>query len=108
MIGPEASLAKGVVDEFERRGLRIVGPSREAARLETSKVFAKDFMQRHAIPTARYGVADSVDGAIRILRSGELGNENSPVVVKADGLAAGKGVVVARSRDARETPPLGP
>lgn len=102
MIGPEASLAEGVVDEFERRGLRIVGPSREAARLETSKVFAKDFMQRHGIPTARYRVAPSADEAIRILRSGDLGNESSPVVVKADGLAAGKGVVVARSRDEAE------
>ncbi|HEY5837819.1 MAG TPA: phosphoribosylamine--glycine ligase [Pyrinomonadaceae bacterium] len=102
MIGPEASLAEGVVDEFERRGLRIVGPSREAARLETSKVFAKDFMQRHGIPTARYRVAASADEAIKILRSGDFGNENSPVVVKADGLAAGKGVVVARSRDEAE------
>lgn len=102
MVGPEASLAEGVVDEFERRGLRIVGPNRQAAQLETSKVFAKDFMQRHGIPTARYRVADSVDGAIKILRSGEFGNENSPVVVKADGLAAGKGVVVARSRDEAE------
>ncbi|MGZ5436777.1 MAG: phosphoribosylamine--glycine ligase [Pyrinomonadaceae bacterium] len=102
MIGPEASLAEGVVDEFERRGLRIVGPIREAARLETSKVFAKDFMQRHGIPTARYRVAASADEAIKILRSGDLGNESSPVVVKADGLAAGKGVVVARSRDEAE------
>jgi phosphoribosylamine--glycine ligase len=102
MVGPEASLAEGIVDEFERHGLRIVGPNRKAAQLETSKVFAKDFMQRHGIPTARYGVADSVDGAIKILRSGDFGNENSPVVVKADGLAAGKGVVVARSRDEAE------
>jgi phosphoribosylamine---glycine ligase len=102
MVGPEASLAEGVVDKFERRGLRIVGPSREAARLETSKVFAKDFMQRHGIPTARYRVAASVDEAIKILRSGDLGDETSPVVVKADGLAAGKGVVVARSRDEAE------
>src|ERR687891_2380819 len=81
MIGPEASLAEGVVDEFERRGLRIVGPGREAARLETSKVFAKDFMQRHGIPTARYRVAASEDEAIKILRSGELGNESSSIVV---------------------------
>ena len=102
MVGPEASLAEGVVDEFQRRGLRIVGPSRKASQLETSKVFAKDFMQRHGIPTARYRVADSVDGAIKILRSGEFGNANSPVVVKADGLAAGKGVVVARSLDEAE------
>jgi phosphoribosylamine--glycine ligase len=98
MVGPESSLAQGVVDEFERRGLRIVGPSRQAAQLETSKAFAKDFMQRHGIPTARYRAAASVDEAIKILRSGELSNESSPVVVKADGLAAGKGVVVAQSR----------
>lgn len=102
MVGPEASLAEGVVDEFERRVLRIVGPTRVAAQLETSKVFAKDFMQRHGIPTARYRVAASVDEAIKILRSGELSDESSPVVVKADGLAAGKGVVVARSRDEAE------
>jgi phosphoribosylamine--glycine ligase len=102
MVGPEASLAEGVVDEFERRGLRIVGPGREAAQLETSKVFAKDFMRRHGIPTAGYRVAASADEAIKILRSGELSNESSPVVVKADGLAAGKGVVVARSRDEAE------
>ncbi|HEX5701903.1 MAG TPA: phosphoribosylamine--glycine ligase [Pyrinomonadaceae bacterium] len=102
MVGPEASLAEGVVDEFERRGLRIVGPRRQAAQLETSKVFAKDFMQRHGIPTARYRVAASADEAIKILRSGEFGDESSPIVVKADGLAAGKGVVVARSRDEAE------
>jgi phosphoribosylamine---glycine ligase len=102
MVGPEASLAEGVVDEFERRGLRILGPSREAAQLETSKVFAKDFMQRHGIPTARYRVADSVDAAMAILRSGEFGAETSPVVLKADGLAAGKGVVVAQSRKEAE------
>lgn len=97
MVGPEASLAEGIVNEFEFRGLRIVGPRREAARLETSKAFAKDFMQRHAIPTARYRVADSVDAAIAILRSGEFGTRDSSVVVKADGLAAGKGVVVANT-----------
>ena len=102
MVGPEASLAEGIVDEFQRRGLRIVGPNREASQLETSKVFAKDFMRRHGIPTARYRVASSAYEAIEILRSGELGDESSPVVVKADGLAAGKGVVVARSRDEAE------
>lgn len=102
MVGPEASLAEGVVDEFERRGLRIVGPGKKAAQLETSKVFAKEFMQRHGVPTARYRVAASADEAIKILRSGDLGSESSPVVVKADGLAAGKGVVVARSRDEAE------
>lgn len=97
MVGPEAALAEGIVDEFERRGMRIVGPGREAARLETSKAFAKDFMQRHGIPTAGYRVAVSAEEAIAILRSGEFGARDSSVVVKADGLAAGKGVVVAQT-----------
>jgi phosphoribosylamine--glycine ligase len=95
VVGPESSLAVGVVDEFERRGLSIMGASLAAAQLEASKAFAKDFMARHSIPTARYKVASSADEAIQILKSGEFGNENSAVVVKADGLAAGKGVVVA-------------
>jgi phosphoribosylamine--glycine ligase len=98
MVGPEAALAEGVVDEFERRGLRIVGPTQSAAQLETSKAFAKDFMLRHGIPTARYHVASSVDEALECLRSDAFGDQRSPVVVKADGLAAGKGVVVAVSR----------
>jgi phosphoribosylamine--glycine ligase len=98
MVGPEVPLAAGIVDEFEARGLRIVGPGREAARLEASKAFAKDFMSRHQIPTARYRVASSRDEAMQILASGEFGGENTPVVIKADGLAAGKGVVVAKSR----------
>src|SRR5215510_260320 len=92
MVGPEAALAEGVVDEFEQRGLRIVGATKDASRLETSKAFAKDFMQRHGIPTARYRVASSADEALQHLRTGEFGDERSPVVVKADGLAAGKGV----------------
>src|SRR5574341_1266324 len=102
MVGPEAALAEGIVDQFARRDLRIVGPGTEAARLETSKAFAKDFMQRHGIPTARHRVASSVDEAINCLRSGEFGDAGSPVVVKADGLAAGKGVVVTRSRGEAE------
>lgn len=97
-VGPEAPLAAGIVDEFEKRGLRIVGPGREAARLESSKAFAKDFMRRHGIPTASYRIASSADEALNILRSGEFGGETAPVVIKADGLAAGKGVVVATSR----------
>ena len=100
VVGPEAPLAAGIVDEFEQRGLRIVGPGREAARLESSKAFAKDFMSRHRVPTARYRVASSPDEAIAILQSGEFGGEEASVVVKADGLAAGKGVVVAPSRSA--------
>lgn len=100
MVGPEAPLAAGIVDEFERRGLRIVGPGREAARLESSKAFAKDFMRRHRISTARYRIASSAAQAVEILRSGEFGREDAPVVVKADGLAGGKGVIVAESRAA--------
>ncbi|MDX6404168.1 MAG: phosphoribosylamine---glycine ligase [Blastocatellia bacterium] len=98
VVGPEGPLAAGIVDEFERRGLSIVGPGREAARLESSKAFAKDFMRRHSIPTARYRIASSADEAFRILQTGEFGGKSAPVVVKADGLAAGKGVIVAGSR----------
>src|SRR5438270_260172 len=96
IVGGEASLAAGLADEFARRGLLVAGPKREAARLESSKAFAKDFMLRHKVPTARHRVAASVEEARGALRSGELGDADSPVVVKADGLAAGKGVVVAR------------
>ncbi|MBD0371666.1 MAG: phosphoribosylamine--glycine ligase [Pyrinomonadaceae bacterium] len=98
IVGGEAPLAAGIVDEFESRGLLIAGPRLKAARLEASKAFAKDFMARHRVPTARYRVTDSATAALEILRSGEFGGEDSPIVVKADGLAAGKGVVVARSR----------
>ncbi len=97
-VGGETSLALGIVDEFNRRGLRIIGVSRNAARLESSKAFAKDFMKRNSIPTAAFETAVSADEAIGILRSGVFGNKDSPVVVKADGLAAGKGVVVASNR----------
>lgn len=97
-VGGETSLALGIADEFERRGLRIIGPSLAASQLEASKAFAKDFMSRHGIPTARYAVANSPAEAIAVLNSGGLGGKDSPVVVKADGLAAGKGVVVARDR----------
>ncbi|MFN6963278.1 MAG: phosphoribosylamine--glycine ligase [Pyrinomonadaceae bacterium] len=97
-VGGETALALGIVDEFEKRGSRIVGPSCAAARLEASKSFAKDFMARHNVPTARYKVADSPSAAISMLESGHFGGRDTPVVVKADGLAAGKGVVVARDR----------
>ena len=97
-VGGEGPLALGIVDEFESRGLRIVGPSRDAARLEASKTFAKDFMSRHGIPTAKYRTAHSPAEAVDILRSGHFGEAHVPVVVKADGLAAGKGVVVAADR----------
>lgn len=98
-VGGETALALGIVDEFEKRNLKIIGARRQPAQLEASKAFAKDFMFRHKIPTARYAVADSTEKAAEILRAGKFGDENSPVVVKADGLAAGKGVVVARDRN---------
>lgn len=102
-VGPEAPLTVGLVDAFEHRGLPIVGPSAAASRLEGSKIFAKDFMARHGIPTAVYRVADSPEQAIAFLRSGAFGGADSPVVIKADGLAAGKGVVVAATREEAET-----
>jgi phosphoribosylamine--glycine ligase len=92
IVGPEAPLVAGVVDEFVKEGLAIIGPSKAAARLEGSKIFAKEFMRRHGIPTARFEVAESFEEAVKILARFPL-----PVVVKADGLAAGKGVVVARN-----------
>src|SRR4051812_49741933 len=94
IIGPEAPLDCGIVDRFWGAGLRIFGPPRRAAQLECSKVFAKGFMARHGIPTARYRVCDSAQDARRAVSSGEFGY---PVVLKADGLAAGKGVVVAQN-----------
>ena len=97
-IGGEVSLALGIVDEFERRGLRVIGPNREAAQFESSKSFAKDFMARHGVPTAKYVTAHSPGFAVLELESGDFGDADTPVVVKADGLAAGKGVVVAKNR----------
>jgi phosphoribosylamine--glycine ligase len=96
--GGESPLAAGLADEFERRRLAVAGPTSAAARLESSKAFAKDFMLRHRIPTARYRVAESSAEALGVLRGGEFGAADAGVVVKADGLAAGKGVVVARNR----------
>ncbi len=97
VVGPEAPLAAGVVDVFEKAGLNIVGPTRMAARLESSKIFAKNFMQRHGIPTARFVVPVDFDDAVKT-----LSEFPPPVVIKADGLAAGKGVVVARTREEAE------
>ena len=90
VVGPEAPLAAGVVDEFRARGLRIFGPTRAAAQLESSKAFAKDFMKRHAIPTAAYDTFTDVAAA-----HAYVDRIGAPIVIKADGLAAGKGVVVA-------------
>jgi phosphoribosylamine--glycine ligase len=98
VVGGEAALAAGLADEFAGRGLVVAGPRQSAARLESSKAFAKDFMLRHGVPTARHRVASSAAEAREILRGGEFGPEDAAVVVKADGLAAGKGVVVARTR----------
>jgi phosphoribosylamine--glycine ligase len=95
VVGPEAALAAGVVDTFRAHGLRIFGPTRAAAALESSKAFAKAFMQRHGIPTASYDVFEDSGAAHAHLDASPL-----PIVVKADGLAAGKGVVVAMARDA--------
>src|SRR6266498_4215118 len=98
IVGPEGPLANGIVDEFERSGLKILGPSGAASRLESSKSFAKDFMRRHKIPTADYCIANSAAESLEALHSGKFGPPDAGVVIKADGLAAGKGVVVAPSR----------
>ncbi len=96
--GGETSLALGVADRFRDAGLMLIGVTQNAARLESSKSFAKDFMRRHSIPTAAYKAVRSTDEARLALESGEFGGPDDPVVVKADGLAAGKGVVVATNR----------
>ena len=98
MVGPEAPLAAGIVDRFAEAGLECFGPSARAARLESSKAFAKEFMARHEIPTAGYKVVENVDEGIEFARSLSL-----PVVLKADGLAAGKGVIIAEDMEMVET-----
>jgi phosphoribosylamine--glycine ligase len=100
VVGPEAPLANGLADRFEAEGRRVFGPTRGAAQLETSKALAKDFMERHGVPTARYRVCTTAAAALAAIRSGEFGDA---LVVKADGLAAGKGVVVAPDRATAET-----
>jgi phosphoribosylamine--glycine ligase len=90
VVGPEAPLAAGVVDVFRQRGLKIVGPTKAAAQLESSKAFAKAFMQRHGIPTARHEVFTDAAAA-----HAHVDAQGAPIVIKADGLAAGKGVIVA-------------
>jgi phosphoribosylamine---glycine ligase len=94
VVGPELPLTLGVVDEFARRGWPVFGPTRAAAQLESSKSFAKEFLQRHHIPTARFAICNSIEE----VRSA-LGHFHLPVVVKADGLAAGKGVVIAKTKE---------
>ncbi|SEP62073.1 phosphoribosylamine--glycine ligase [Ectothiorhodospira magna] len=92
IVGPEAPLVAGVVDAFQAEGLAIFGPTQDAARLEGSKAFSKDFLARHHIPTAAYGSFTDLDEALAYLRA-----QGAPIVVKADGLAAGKGVILART-----------
>ncbi|AFL73145.1 phosphoribosylamine--glycine ligase [Thiocystis violascens] len=98
IVGPEAPLVAGLVDAFEAAGLPCFGPRREAAQLEGSKTFAKDFLARHAIPTAAYGAFTELEPALAYLR--QVG---APIVVKADGLAAGKGVILAEDLATAET-----
>ena len=97
VVGPEGPLVAGVVDRFRVQGLRIFGPTAAAAQLEGSKTFAKDFLARHRIPTAHYAVFTELDAALAHLRK-----VGAPIVVKADGLAAGKGVIVAMTLDEAE------
>ena len=99
VVGPELPLSMGIADAFKGKGLRIFGPEKKAAEIEASKVFAKQFMQRHRIPTARAKVAYSHQEAKDILNSGEF---PPPLVVKADGLAAGKGVIVCPTKEKAE------
>ena len=92
VVGPEAPLVAGIVDEFESRGLKIFGPSKEAAKLEGSKAFSKEMMKKYGVPTADFEVFDDPEKAKEYIKE-----KGAPIVVKADGLAAGKGVVVARN-----------
>ena len=94
VVGPELPLSLGVVDEFNRRGWPIFGPTQAASQLESSKSFAKEFLQRHHIPTAPFAICDSIEQV-----RAALGHFHLPVVVKADGLAAGKGVVIAKTKE---------
>ncbi len=94
VVGPEAPLAAGIVDVFRERGLKIFGPTQKAAQLESSKDFAKAFMQRHGIPTAKYQSFSDAAAAHQYIKE-----QGAPIVIKADGLAAGKGVVVAMTLD---------
>jgi phosphoribosylamine--glycine ligase len=93
IVGPEDPLVQGITDHFCRLGLRCFGPGRDAARLEGSKAFAKDFMARHGIPSAAYRTFTALEPASAYIRA-----QRPPIVIKADGLAAGKGVIIARSQ----------
>jgi len=98
IVGPEAPLVMGIVDRFDAAGQRCFGPTKGAAQLEGSKAFTKDFLARHHIPTAAYGNFTDIDEALAY-----LGQQGAPIVIKADGLAAGKGVIVAMTIDEAET-----
>ncbi|MDQ1326665.1 MAG: phosphoribosylamine---glycine ligase [Campylobacterota bacterium] len=94
IVGPELPLVEGIVDVFKERGLTIFGPSAQAAQLEGSKIFMKNFLARHNVPTAKYIETDSLEEAYRFINTLEV-----PIVVKADGLCGGKGVIIAQSHD---------
>ena len=94
IVGPEIPLVAGIVDKFEKEGLKIFGPNKKCAQLEGSKAFSKDFMIRHNLPTAKYKEYTDLDEAIS-----EIDSFGNPVVIKADGLAAGKGVVISENRE---------
>jgi phosphoribosylamine---glycine ligase len=94
IVGPEATLVDGIVDVFTQNGLKIFGPSRAAAQLEGSKAFTKDFLERHNIPTAFYGNFTEIEPAIAYIEE-----KGAPIVIKADGLAAGKGVILAQTNE---------
>ena len=94
VVGPEAPLANGIVDKFHEKHLPIFGPSKNAAQLESSKIWAKEFMKRNSIPTADFEIFDDAQKAKDFVKS-----YDKPVVIKADGLAAGKGVIVCDSKD---------
>jgi phosphoribosylamine---glycine ligase len=98
VVGPEGPLAAGIVDEFRSAGFAIVGPTRDLARIEASKIHAKELMQRLGIPTARFARIETIEAGI-----GALANFDFPVTIKADGLATGKGVVIARDRSEAES-----
>jgi phosphoribosylamine--glycine ligase len=95
-VGPEVPMSLGIVDYFEAEGLKIIGPSRHAAQLETSKIYSKKFMQKYDIPTVQYNSFADIDDALKFLESW---GENRKAVVKADGLAAGKGVYICNGRE---------
>nr|WP_263327148.1 phosphoribosylamine--glycine ligase [Neobacillus sp. Marseille-Q6967] len=96
-VGPEEPLSKGIVNEFNKQGLTVYGPSKEAAQIEGSKAFAKELMRKYHIPTAKYAAFTDYEEALSYVRA-----EGAPIVIKADGLAAGKGVVVAREVEEAE------